>query len=147
MDPNNNQPLGANTAQQPINAQPMQSAESVPPTPAPAPVATPQPTPVTPPPPTPETMPEPTAMPESPKGKGGKVVMLLVILLLLIAGMVTYVLYARNQMKITEEKASQNKTVVIPSPVLSPTLAPQEKLEVSSPEADLQDIEKDVQGL
>ena len=126
MEPNNNQPLETNPVQQPA-AQPVPSTP-----PAEAPPATPTPA--------------PTISPV-PKGKSNKAVILLIILLLLVVGMVTYVLFAKNQINKAQKATTDNSSSVLPSPTTVPTLAPEEDLEVASPEADLMDIEKDLQGL
>jgi len=129
MDPNNNQP---------INTNPLEQA-------APQPVATPPSTQSTPVAPTPET----TVLAEAPKVKGKKAIILLVILLLLVVGMIAYVLFAKNQLNKTQKTTADNSSVAIPSPspTLVPTLAPEEDLEVNSPEADLLEIDADIKGL
>lgn len=122
MEPNNNQPLGANAVAQPV--------AQVVPTEASAPVPTPQ----------------STMAPESPKGKNSKAVILLVILLLLVIGITAYVLFAQSQLNNTQ-KTTTNTSIVLPSPTLVPTLAPEEDLEVTDPEADLMEIDEDIKGL
>ena len=128
MDPNSNQPLETNPATQPAPQQ-----ASVPPT---------QPTMVAP-------TPVPEASPQSPKAKNSKVLILLVIILLLVAGMIAYVLFAKYQLNKAQKTTADNTSVAIPSPLptLTPTLAPEEDLEVSNPEADLLEIDEDVKGL
>ena len=131
MEPNNNQPINTSPSGQPIAPQPVATSF---PASAP-PVQQPAPSPIL------------TSVPESPKGKNNKVTVLLIILLLLAIGMVIYVLFAKNQMNNAQKAATGNSSVVIPSPSLAPTLAPEEDLEVSSPEADLLDLETDVKSL
>lgn len=136
MDPNNNQPIGTNPTAQTV---PQPAAPAAPATP---PVAsqTPPSTPVG------ETT---SASPEAsaPKKSNKKWFILLLILLLLAAGIAAYVLYAKNQMDNTQKATTQNSSTVLPTPTLIPTLAPEEDLEVASPEADLLDIEADVKAL
>jgi len=126
MDPNNNQPLETNPVTQPAPQQ-----ANVPPT---------QPTPIAP-------TPAQTVSNEAPKGKSNKVVILLVILLLLAVGMIAYIMFAKNQMSNTQKATTDDSSVIMPSPTLAPTLTPEEDLEVSSPEADLLELDADVKGL
>jgi uncharacterized protein HemX len=146
MDPNTNQPLGTNTVVQPVAAvptQPMPSESSTPPVLGTSPITQTTQQPVQ---PTPSVS-SPAATPEGPKGKGGKAVILVVILLLLAIGMVIYILFAKNQMNNNQKKGSDNSSTVAPQPTRTPTLTPEEILQVSSPEADLKDLETDVKGL
>lgn len=126
MEPNNNQPINTNPVAQPVS-------QSVPATEASL---------VTP-------APEPTVGPEASKGKGNKVIILLVILLLLAIGMIVYILFAKDQLNKVQKEAVENSSVITPSPspTLVPTLAPEEDLEVASPEADLLELDADVRGL
>ena len=125
MDPNSSQPLETNPV-----AQMAPQSVAVPPT---------QPTPLAP-------TPAPELSPESPKARKSKVTILFVIILLLVVGMIAYVLFAKYQLNKTQKTATDNSSVVIPSPSpsLIPTLAPEEDLEVSSPEADLLEIDADI---
>lgn len=137
MDPNNNQPIGTNPVAQPI---PQPATSPI----APPAVAAVAPTESGPAP----TNPAPNSPPEAPKGKNSKVTVLLVILVLLIVGIVAaYVLFAKNLMNNNQKTTADNTISVLPSPTLVPTLAPEEDLEVASPEADLLEIEADVKGL
>lgn len=122
MDPNTNQPLETNPIAQPV-VQPVSTEASAPPIPTPA------------------------SVPENPKGKSNKVIILLVILLLLAVGMIVYALFAKTQMDNAQKKATDNSSIVLPSPTAVPTLAPEEDLEIASPEADLLDLDADVKGL
>lgn len=140
MDPNNNQPASADTnpLQQALPAQPVVAA----------PVPSPEPTQPTPPPPAaPITAPvAPLAPTEKPKGNK-KLMVLLILLLLLIAGMGVYVFFAQSQIQKTQQVSTDNQSAVIPTATAVPTIAPENDLELASPEADLLDIEKDLQGL
>lgn len=127
MDPNLNQPLGAN----PINPVTQPQVQSV---------STEVNTP-------PTSTPTPMGMPQNPEKKNNKTLILLIILLILTIGMVTYILFAKNQMNKAQKVTVDSSNVLIPSPTLSPTLAPENDLEVSSPEADLQNLENDVNAL
>lgn len=124
MDPNNNQPMGTNPIAQPTNT-PM-PVEATPVVSAPTPSTPPQ---------------------QIPKGKNSKFTILLLIVLLLVTGIVAYALFAKNQMNTAQKETTENSNTVLPTPTLVPTLAPEEDLEVASPEADLLDIEVDVKGL
>lgn len=124
MDPNNNQPLGTNPIAQPTPTA-VPPVEAIPAAPTPA----------------------PTISPEAPKKKNNKAIILLVILLLLVLGMVAYVMFSQNQMNNAEKAATDNSSTVLPTPTAIPTLAPEEDLEVASPEADLLELEADVKGL
>lgn len=121
MEQNNNQPLGVNPVAKPTVA-PMQTQAGAPP-------STPQAT-----------------VPESPKGKNSKALILLVVLLVLVIGITAYVLLAQSQLNNTQ-KTTTNTSTVLPSPTLVPTLAPEEDLEVSDPEADLMEIDGDIKSL
>lgn len=128
MDPNNNQPINTNPLQQP----------------AAAPVA---PAPAT---PTPPAQPVQTVAPQNPPStpkSNKKILILLLLLVLLIIGMGGYVFFAKNQMDNKQKTSTPIQSVVLPTPTLAPTLAPEEDLEVASPEADLLEIEADLKGL
>lgn len=125
MDPNNSQPIGTSPVGQPT-PQPVQPTEAAPAAPTPAPTISPE---------------------GPPKGKSSKAVILLVILLLLVVGMVSYVLFAKNQMNKTQKATTDNSSTVLPTPTLVPTLAPEEDLEAASPEGDLLELDADVKGL
>lgn len=124
MDPNNNQPLGTSPIAQPTPTA-VPPVETTPAAPTPA----------------------PTISPEAPKGKSNKAIILLVILLLLVLGMVAYVMFSQNQMNNAKKAATDNSSIVLPTPTAIPTPAPEEDLEVASPEADLLELEADVKGL
>lgn len=130
MDPNTNQPTGTNPTVPPIPQPAAPEAAVTPPA---------QPTPATP------VAPAPVG--ETPKKGGKKWLILLLILLLLAVGIIAYVLFAKNQMNKAQKETTENTSTVLPTPTLVPTLAPEEDLEVASPEADLLDIELDVKGL
>ena len=127
MDPNNNQPVEANPIQQPVAPQP---AVTPPVQPA-APVA-PQ-----------------NATDGNPKKGMGKGIILIVILLLLVLGMAGYIMFAKSQLDKTQKAPTNNTSSALPtpSPTASPTPLPENDLEISSPEADIIDIEADVKGL
>jgi hypothetical protein len=153
MEPNNNQTQGINPINQavgqvPPSAQEVQAPITATPIPTPSPVQ-PLAQPISNPPPVidPNAIPAPPVMPESPKGKGGKLILLLIIVLLIVIGMIVYIFYAKNQMKTAEKPIEPNTTVLIPSPKVTPTLTPEEELQVSSPEADLKDIETELEAL
>ena len=126
MDPNNNQPIGTNPIQQPV-PQPVSQPAATPPV-QPAPAA-------------------PAPVGETPKKSNKKWLILLLILLLLAVGITAYALFAKQQMKDTQKETSDNSILVLPTPTLTPTLAPEEDLEIASPEADLIDIEADIKAL
>lgn len=123
-----------------INNQPLQTNPVAQSAPQPAAVPASQPTPAA-------ATPLPTASDETSKGKSNKVVILLVILLLLAVGMIFYAMFAKNQMSNTQKAATNDSSAVTPSPTLAPTLAPEEDLEVNSPEGDLMKLDADVKGL
>ena len=123
MEPNTNQPLESNPVAQPV-AQPVSTEAKV--------AAS---TPVL------------ASVPEGPKGKNNNVIILLVILLLLVIGIIAYILFAKGQLSNTQKITTDNNSSVLPSPTTVPTLAPQDDLEVLSPEGDIIDIETDVKGL
>jgi uncharacterized protein HemX len=164
MDPNNNQTINTNPlGQQPVTPEPVvpQPAAATPKpvepqptaTPFTNPLATPSSAPVPPAQPTimqsPTSTPmtTPASAPEKPKGKGGKAIMLVIILILLILGMTAYVLFTRSQIENAEKAATENKTTELSLPTATPTLAPENDLEVTNPDADLKDLEADVSGL
>jgi len=143
MDPNNNQPIqptsNTNPAEQPaVQPQP-------PVTPVEGVVPPIQPTPGIP--SVPPIM--PVTMTENPPKKGSKVPLLLVILLLLIIGMGTYVMFAKNQINNEKKVATQIKSTIIPTPTVQPEVTPAtvDDVNVASPDADLNTLDKDVQGL
>ena len=155
MDPNANQPLGTNPITQPVTppvAQPVPSTADASMPPMPGQIPTPIPTTSTPN-LNSDPMPGQTpsfattgAMPETPKKKGGKTVALLIILLLLVLGMAAYIMFAKQQVSKTDESVTDTN-VSTPAPTIEPTIAPEQDIEISSPEADLQNIETDVNGL
>lgn len=122
MDPNNNQPIATSPVQQP----------AVQPVPSPAQPVVPT---------------SPQSASENPKKGMGKGIILLVILLLLLIGMAAYVLFAKNQMNNTQKTTTDNSSTIIPTPTAVPTLAPEEDLELGSPEGDLLELDADVKGL
>lgn len=131
MDPNNNQPIGTNPLQQPTAPQPV----------APQPVQSPPPTPVS------EAGSAPLSGASAPKKGMGKGIILLVILLLLAVGIIAYILFAGAQMKNNQKTTIDNNSTIAPTATTVPTLAPEEDLEVASPEADLLDLDADLKGL
>lgn len=136
MEPNNNQPIGTNPAAQPT----LQPATS--------PISPPSASPIVPTESVPApTNPAPNTPPEAPKGKNSKVIILLVILVLLVVGIVAYVLFARAQMNNNQKTTADNTSSVLPTPTLVPTLAPEEDLGISSPQADLLELDADVKNL
>lgn len=137
MDPNNNQPIGSAPVQQSAAQQPPAPAQPV------TPVQSPPSTPVS------EAVSAPLSGASAPKKGMGKGVILLIILLLLVIGIAGYVLFAKSQNDKAQKAASNNTSSALPtpSPTASPTPLPENDLEVSTPEADLLDIEADVKGL
>lgn len=141
MDPNN---LQQNTQpiQQPINNPLQQEPVAQPSQPVP-PTA-----PASPEPPVPPVTPTitPSAPPQTPKGGSKKGILLLIILIILILGMGYYVLFAKKQLN---KAPVNNATTAIPTATIAPTAAPEtiESIDVSSPDADLNAIEQDLQGL
>lgn len=138
MDPNTNQPLETASPINPV-MQPQTQPQAQPldqPTPTGINMS-----------PNPNPTPTPTSLPQNPVKKSNKTIILLIILLLLSIGMVAYILFAKNQLNNTQKATTDSSKVVIPSPTLSPTLTPEADLEVSSPEADLLQVEADVQAL
>jgi len=140
MDPNNNQPItNTNPPGQPVvNPQP-------PVTPVEGVVPPIQPTPGIP------SMPPvmPVTMSQNPPKKGSKLPLLLVILLLLIIGMGAYVMFAKNQISNEKKAATQIQSTIIPTPTVQPEVTPAtvDDVNVASPDADLNTLDKDVQGL
>lgn len=120
MDPNNSSPINSN-----ISAQPAAEQQ--------APVQ--QSTPVV----------EP--IPAASSNKGNKGIVILLIMVILGIGMATYVLFAKNQIKITQKNSTESTSVVTPTtaPVAAPVTV--DEINVSSPDADLKSIETDAQGL
>ncbi len=134
MEPNNNQPINTNPLQQPV---------------VPQPITTPTDTVLVVPPPTPPAEPTQTTdnqNTQSPKNNK-KILILIAVLILLLVGMVTYVMFAKNQLSNKQKTDTSNQSVVLPTATIAPTKTPENDLDIASPEADLQDIEKDVQGL
>lgn len=123
----NNQPPIANQEQQPV-AQ----------------------TPISPTPPISQPV-QPQAMPQNPPKHNGKGTILLILLLLLIIGISAYVIYAQNQINSMKKAATDYNTntalpsSIPPAPDDEPTSA--SEIDVESPDADLKDVEIDVQGL
>ena len=143
MDPNNNQPIqpttNTNPPEQPtVNSQP-------PVTPVEGVVPPIQPTPGIP--PMPPVM--PVSMTENPPKKGSKLPLLLVILLLLIIGVGAYVMFTKNQISSEKKAATQTQSTVIPTPTVQPEVTPAsvDDVNVASPDADFNTLDKDVQGL
>jgi len=145
MDPNNNQPIqpiiGTNPLGQPtVNLQPpVIPVEGVVP-----PI---QPTPGIP--SMPPVMPMPVTMNQNPPKKGSKLLLLSIILLLLVIGMGVYVVFVKNQTSNERKVATQIQSTVIPTPTVQPEVTPAtvDNVNVASPDADLNTLDKDVQGL
>jgi len=132
MEPNNNQPF------QPMNTNPL--GQPV----APQPVA-PPPSPIP-----PEQQPTPgSIIPDNPGQGNNKGILLLIILIILIAGMGYYAMFAKNQINTDQKVATENKTTVIPAATPTPEVTPAtvEEVNIASPDADLNGIQTDVQGL
>jgi len=177
MDPNNNQPIqpiNPNPIDRPIMppqpvvpqpvipqqpaAVPQQPMMSQPVMPTPEAVSfqtQPQPTPSfqapVPPPVMPTMPPIPTPVmtpPLTPK-QGSKLPILLVILIILILGMGYYIMFAKNKIEMTQKAATENTSVVVPTATITPTVTPAaiDQINVASPDADLNGLDKDVQGL
>lgn len=137
MDLNDNQPINTNPLQQPAAPQPV--APTAPPPPQPTTPSTPPAQPI-------QTTVTPQNPPITPKSNK-KILILLALLILLIVGIGGYVFFAKNQMNNKQKAATDNQSVVIPTATTAPTVAPEDDLEIASPEADLSDIEQDLQGL
>jgi uncharacterized protein HemX len=143
MDPNNNQ-----TSQPMTNANPAEQPVMPPQAPVnPIEGAVPPVQPTTGIPPMPPIM--PTTMSQNPPKKGSKLPVLLVILLILILGMGGYVMFAKNQMNTQQKVATENQNTVIPAPTVQPVVTPAtvDDVNIASPDADLNSLDKDVQGL
>jgi flagellar basal body-associated protein FliL len=84
-----------------------------------------------------------------PKSGNPKGLILAIVLILLIIGMGYYVFFANDQIKNAQRDSSNNTTVVIPTVTAGPTTTPAtvDEVKVSSPDADINDVEKDTQGL
>ena len=91
----------------------------------------------------------PVTMSQNPPKKGSKLPLLLVILLLLIIGMGAYVMFAKNQISNEKKAATQIQSTIIPTPTVQPEVTPAtvDDVNVASPDADLNTLDKDVQGL
>ncbi len=87
------------------------------------------------------------AMPEAaPKSKNRKGIILIVILLLLVLGTGFYVLFAKRELNTTQKTSTDNTSIVVPTvPTVTPATA--EQVNVETPDANLDSIEKDIQGL
>ncbi len=75
---------------------------------------------------------------------------LVIIMILLILGMGAYLIFAKNQLNNAQKSALNSRTVnPVAKPTITPTVAPTriEDINIASPEADLNQIDKDVQGL
>lgn len=128
MDPNSNQ-------QQPISP--------ITPTPAPVPPAAVQPAVSMP------MQPIQAAAPVPKKGHGKGIVLLLLIILLIIGGGV-YLLFANSQTNNTPKipaESTENTMQEIPTPTAVPTPIPENDLNIEDPEADLNDIDADLEVL
>lgn len=158
MDPNKDQPINTNPFAQQASSQPAapQPITAAPPS-TPDPLVqqvTPPAAPISPaqqaaaPAPTPE--PVSTSMPPlAPKSGGKKGIILIVILLILALGMAFYVFFVKNQLKTAQKASTENTNIVIPTTTIQPTATPAtvDEIEIASPDADLSDIEADIQGL
>jgi uncharacterized protein HemX len=138
MEPNNNQPINANPLEQPAAPQPVAAPffSPVPPMQQPSQAPIPAPT-------------VPTFTPQVPKSGSKKGIILLIILIILILGMGFYVFFAKNQFNTAQKATTDNTSTVIPEATTAPTAIPAtvDEIIVASPEADLNAIENDVQGL
>lgn len=140
MDPNNNQQQ-VNTQQAqpvvptPLQQQPAQAVSSPSQAPQPVMAATPEPT--------------PTPQAPAPKAGSKKAFILIAILLILIIVAISYVLFAKNQLNNSQKTPAENTSIVIPTATIAPTATPAtaDEVNVDNPAADLNEIEKDVQGL
>lgn len=147
MDPNNNQPMNTNPLGQAAGFQSGSPAPSIAVPPAQTEVPAPE---------TPAVAPTPppaggTVLVSSPnlKGKGKKVITLLIILLILAIGMGGYIFFTKNQLNKKQKTASENTSTIIPTATIVPTVTPGsvDEIDVASPDADLNAIEQDLQGL
>ncbi|MBI4089182.1 MAG: hypothetical protein HY424_00565 [Candidatus Levybacteria bacterium] len=96
------------------------------------------------------TQPPTQSVPENPKKGSSKSLILLLLLLVLAIGIAAYILFAKSQLNYIQNSSSNNSTVVLPTYIPSPSPIWQitaDDLDVGSPEADLQDLEKDLNGL
>ena len=137
MDPNSNQPINTNPLEQPV-----QQPVDVPVQPVQPPASSPMPAPTT-----PIISAEPIA--QAPKNKSKKGILLLIILIILILGMGFYVFFAKNQLNTAQKVTTGNTSTVIPTATIAPTASPAtaDEVIVESPDADLKDVETDLQGL
>jgi uncharacterized protein HemX len=143
MDPNNNQPIQPTTDTNPLGQTAVDSQPPV--TPVEGVVPPMQPTPGIP--PMPPVM--PVTMNQNPPKKGSKLFLLLLLLLLLVIGMGVYVVFVKNQTSNEKKVATQIQSTVIPTPTIQPEVTPAtvDDVNVASPDADLNTLDKDVQGL
>ncbi len=137
MDPNNNQPINTNPF-----AQPAQQPVAAPAQPVQQPTPTPTPTPAVP------TV-TPETMPQAPKNRSKKGTILLIILIILILGMGFYVFFVKNQLNTAQKTSTENTDTVVPTATIAPIVTPAsvDEINLASPDADLKDIEADLQGL
>jgi len=85
----------------------------------------------------------------APKKSHKKIVILLVILILMILGMGAYLIFYKDVMS-NQKAASAKNEIVVPTVTLTPTIAIPDNVEdvqVESPDADINALEKDAQGL
>lgn len=119
MDPNSNQSINTQQTKQ-VTPTPVQS--------------NPVPTP-------------PSPIPQAPKSGGKKVIALLIILIIFALGMWGYIIFVKNRINNQQKRSAENTSVIIPTITPTPTPASVEEIDVASPDADLNNIEKDIQGL
>jgi hypothetical protein len=143
MDPNNNQPIQPTTNTNPLGQPTVSSQPPV--TPVEGVVPPIQPTQDNP------SMPPvmPVTITQNPPKKGSKLPLLLIILFLLIICMGAYVMFVKNQISNEKKVATQIQSTVIPTPTVQPEVTPAtvDAVNVASPDADLNTLDKDVQGL
>lgn len=148
MDPNNNQPIGTNPVQQPAP----QPVAPTPPTQAPV-APTPAQT-VAAPPVQPAAPVVPQNVAENPKKGGRKKIILLILILILIIGMGVYILFAKSQLNNIQKTSTNTTAPIQQSPGTQgekipsvPKPTSQDDLNIESPEADLQGLEAEINGL
>lgn len=152
MDPNNNLQQSGTQPVQPVAPATQQPVQQPAQQPMSQPMAASQPLqqPVSAPPPAPAATAMPPAPPiqETPKSGSKKGLILILILLILVLGMAYYVFFAKQRINSIQKAATENTTIAIPT-VTAPPAAPSsvDEISVENPEADLKDIESDLQGL
>lgn len=87
---------------------------------------------------------------ETQNAGGKKTIILLIILIILAIGILIYVLFVKNQLTSQGKTSVDNATITAPAiPTITPKPTPAtiDDVQVESPEANLNEIEKLIQGL